>query len=218
MQAEPTVEAPSLTSPHAALDPVRVVEAALFSAGKPIALDEIVENTRLPKREVTDALKRLIAEYDARDTSLEVARAGDKWAMQVRAKYAPAAQRLAPMEIPIKLLKTLALVAYHQPMMQSTLVDMVGAKAYEHVHELAERGLVKRRVHERSFLLVTSESFPEYFGIPASNRDEIKVFLANKLGIPVSRKAPDGSASLDAFPAAAPEGQPREPQTSSPSP
>lgn len=194
------MEAPALASETATLDPVRVVEAALFSAGKPILVDEIVGNTHLPKREVVDALKRLVAEYDARDSSLEVARAGEKWAMQVRAKYAPAAQRLAPMEIPVKLLKTLALIAYHQPMMQSALVDMVGAKAYDHVHELAERGLVKRRVHERSFLLVTSELFPEYFGIPASNRDEIKVFLANKLGIPVSRKAPDGqSASLDSF-------------------
>src|SRR5947209_7629779 len=94
------------------LDPVLIVEAALFSAGKPLSVDEIAENARIDRRVVPKLLKELQERYAAAKGSLEVGRAGDKWAMQVRTVYAEKTTRLAPMEIPIKLLKTLALVAY----------------------------------------------------------------------------------------------------------
>lgn len=182
------------------LDPLRIVEAALFSAGKPLSLDEIAENTGIPRPEAKKLVEALRAEYAERPGAFEIAKAGEKWAMQVRAEYASATTKLAPMEVAPKLLKTLALIAYHQPLLQSQLVDMVGAKAYEHVHELYERGLVKRRVHERSFMLLTTETFPEYFGIPAANRDEIKTYLAEKVGIPLPKTDGKGNRKLDAIP------------------
>src|SRR5581483_5701893 len=134
------------------LDAVLIVEAALFSACKPVSVEEIAENTGLDKRKVPAALKELQARYAAASSALEIGRAGDKWGMQVRTAYAPSTTKLAPMEIPIKLLKTLALIAYHQPVLQSDLKDMVGPKVYDHIAELTEAGLVRKRVHERSFL------------------------------------------------------------------
>lgn len=169
-------------------DPVRVVEAALFSAGRPLLVDELAENTGVHKPDCRKALAALQKEYDEKGLALEIARAGDKWAMQVRAQYAPAVVRLAPMEIPIKVLKTLALIAYHQPLLQSDLVDMVGAKAYDHVQVLKDAGLIGKRVQGNSFHLVTTPQFPEYFGLPATEREQIKRFLADKLGIPLPNK------------------------------
>ena len=186
------------------LDPVLVVEAALFSAGKPISLDELAENAGLPRKDVGKLIMELKHRYDAQGGALEVAKAGEKWAMQVRTAYAPSTTKLAPMEIPIKLVKTLALIAYHQPVLQSDLKDMVGDKVYDHIRELVDRGLVKKRVHERSFLLVTSDKFPEYFGIPASDREGIKHFLANKVGLELPRTDDRGNAKLTAFPDEAP--------------
>ncbi|HVL47359.1 MAG TPA: SMC-Scp complex subunit ScpB [Candidatus Thermoplasmatota archaeon] len=186
------------------LDPVRVVEAALFSAGKPLGLDEIAQNTGLTSGVARDALKALAKEYDARETALEIARAGDKWAMQLKATYAPTAERLAPMEIPVRVLKTLALIAYHQPLLQSDLVEMVGAKAYDHVHDLKEAGLVTKRVHDRSFLLVTTPRFPEYFGIPSTDREGIKRFLADRMGIKLPDDDGRGNKKLAAFEGEAP--------------
>lgn len=182
------------------LDPVLIVEAALFSAGKPVSLDEIAENAGLDRRQVPKLVQELKARYEAAHSSLEVAKAGEKWAMQVRTAYAPSTTKLAPMEIPIKLVKTLALIAYHQPVLQSDLKEMVGDKVYDHIRELAERGLVKKRVHERSYLLVTSEKFPEYFGIPAADREGIKHFLAEKVGLQLPRTDDKGNAKLSTFP------------------
>lgn len=189
------------------LDPVLVVEAALFSAGKPISLDELAENARLDRRSVGKLIMELKHRYEAQKGALEVAKAGEKWAMQVRTEYAPSTTRLAPMEIPIKLVKTLALIAYHQPVLQSDLKEMVGDKVYDHIRELHERGLIKKRVHERSFLILTSEKFPEYFGIPASDREGIKTFLAEKVGLPLPKTDDKGNAKLSTFPAS-PSDQP----------
>lgn len=183
----------------AELDPVLIVEAALFSAGKPLAADELAENTGIDRRKVLGYLKELQQRYAAAASSLEVNRAGDKWAMQVRTSYAEKTTRLAPMEIPLKLLKTLALIAYHQPVLQSDVKEMIGEKVYEHVHLLTEAGLVKKRVHERSFLLMTTEAFPEYFGIPAADREGIKHYLAKKVGLELPRTDEKGNAKLSTF-------------------
>ncbi|HVL87314.1 MAG TPA: SMC-Scp complex subunit ScpB [Candidatus Thermoplasmatota archaeon] len=170
----------------------RVVESALFSAGRPLAVDEISETTGVPKDDVRRALKRLHEEFAREDTALEVGRAGDKWAMQLKARWAPHAAKLAPMEIPNRVLKTLALIAYHQPLLQSELKDMIGTKVYDHVGELVARGLVLARDQGVSKLLTTSPAFPEYFGIPATDYEQIRTFLAQKVGItPSPKKSPE---------------------------
>lgn len=195
----PRTELVTLNPSAPDLDPVLVVEAALFSAGKPLAVEEIAENTGLDRKKTEKALKDLQARYAAQASALEVGRAGVKWSMQVRTAYAEKTTRLAPMEIPLKLLKTLALIAYHQPILQSDLKAMVGEKVYDHIRELKDVGLVKKRIHERSFLLVTSERFPDYFGIPAADRDGIKHYLAEKVGLQLPKDDGRGNKKLETF-------------------
>lgn len=182
------------------LAPTRLVEAALFTAGRPVSVEELVIATGLDDKAVKRAVKALEMEYEEKGdaTALEVRQAGDKWAMQLRAAFVEHAKTLAEMEIPKKLLKTLALIAFHQPLLQSDLVDMIGTKTYEHVHELEERGLVRTRPEGVSKRLVTSPSFPEYFGIPATDTVAIRTYLANKVGLTL--KAPTGEAPLSSFP------------------
>jgi segregation and condensation protein B len=167
-----------------AMTPRHVVEAALFSAGKPLSVDEIAQQTNLSPEAVKEACKELAREYDSRDTVLEVGKAGAKWAMQVRPQAAEPATKFAPPEIPAKLLKTLALIAYHQPMRQSELVDMLGTKVYDHVPELVQRGLVKAREEGATKILVTTPLFPEYFGLDAEDREQVRATMARLVGLP----------------------------------
>ena len=189
------------------MKPLHVLEAALFSAGKPISTEEISLETGLDVKTIGAAIKELCELYASRDTVLEVGKAGTKWAMQVRSQAAEPAARFAPMEIAPKLLKTLALIAYHQPMKQSDLVDMVGTKAYDHVPELVERGLVKAKEDGSTKVLVTTAQFPEYFGIDASNTDEVRAAMAKLVGLPprelaaATPPAPATAAATHANPA-----------------
>lgn len=183
------------------LSDVRLVESALFSAGKPLPLEEICNATGLNAGRAKDALKALETELEGDQTSLCVTKAGGKWVMQLKAAYVEHSRKLAPREIPGKLLKTLALIAFHQPLKQSELVKMIGPKTYDHVPELHERGLVRVREEGQTKILATSELFPEYFGIPAEAKEDIKTFLAKKVGLMPRTAA--GDTTLGAFPATA---------------
>jgi segregation and condensation protein B len=164
-------------------DPTRIVEAALFSAGKPLSVDEIAETTKLKPDEVKSALQALHADYAARTTALEVVKSGAKWAMAVRTDYADATKMLAPPEIPRRVLKTLALIAFHQPIKQADLKDMVGSVVYDHVHELHDRGMVTARQEGITKILATTARFAEYFGIDAEDRDGLRTALAKRVGL-----------------------------------
>jgi chromosome segregation and condensation protein ScpB len=65
--------------------------------------------------------------------------------------------------------------------MQSNLQKMVGGKAYEHVKELKDRNLILTRPRGNSLELSTSKSFPDYFGIDATNREEIKRWFQEQI-------------------------------------
>jgi len=168
----------------AGMKPMHVVEAALFSAGKPLAVDEIAETTGISADAVKVGIRDLQSAYEGRDSVLEVGKAGAKWAMQVRSRAAEPAAKFAPMEIPAKVLKTLALIAYHQPMKQSELVDMIGTKVYDHVPELVARGLVKAREEGVTKVLTTTAAFPEYFGLDAEDQQGVRAALAKLVGLP----------------------------------
>ncbi|MEA3143327.1 MAG: segregation and condensation protein [Thermoplasmata archaeon] len=165
------------------MKPMHVVEAALFAAGKPITVEEMAEQTGLPPDSVKKGIAELQAAYQERDTILEVGKAGTKWAMQVRSLAAEPAAKFAPMEIAPKLLKTLALIAFHQPMKQSQLVEMMGSKVYDHIPELVQRGLVRAREDGPTKILVTTALFPEYFGLDASDPEEIRALMGRLVGI-----------------------------------
>ena len=96
----------------------RLVESVLFSASKPVSINEIKESTGLPPKKVTGALEMLIEDYNVtrkNDVSMEVIKAGDKYAMQVKKQYLDQSVMVAKPEIQSEMLKTLSLIAFHQP-------------------------------------------------------------------------------------------------------
>jgi len=159
------------------------IESALFSAGRALDLDEIKDATGLPKPDIRKAARKLMQRYRRKETSLEIVKIGPKYAMQLKTEYGEHARKLAKADVPMKLLKTLALIAFHQPLRQSKLKEMIGDKVYVHVHELRDLKLVRAVRDGRSKLLSTSKLFPEYFGIDAMRKDSIKRFLGKKVGL-----------------------------------
>ncbi len=192
---------------------LHVVEAALFSAGRALSVQEIMDETELSKSLVEKSIKELKALYDERDTVLEIGKGGTKWGMQVRSQASEPAAKFAPMEIPAKTLKTLALIAYHQPIKQSELKDMIGSKVYDHIPELKERGLVKTRRDGQTKILTTTAAFPEYFGLDAATPEQIRTTLAKLVGIDPSKEKPRGIESFETPPAPEPAAPEIEAQT-----
>ena len=102
----------------------QLVESVLFSSSTPVGIEEIKEVTGLSKKKVTEAIDALIKTYNVerkKETSIEVVKAGNKYTMQVKKKFFDQSVMVAKPEIQSHHLKTLALVAFHQPIKQSNL-------------------------------------------------------------------------------------------------
>jgi segregation and condensation protein B len=162
----------------------RLVESVLFSATKPVSVNEIKEATGLNTNKIKKTLEELIDDYNVKrkdETSMEVVKAGDKYAMQVKKKFTDQSVMIAKPEIDSNLLKTLTLIAFHQPLKQSNLRRMIGTKAYEHVDELTKIKLIHTKKHGATEMLTTTRLFPEYFGIDSTKPEEIREFLIKKV-------------------------------------
>ena len=165
------------------LDDRLVVEGLLFSAGKPLRIADIEKATTLDRGAVRSALKRLASDYRRRNTSLEVVKVGNRWTMQVATEYTKPVRAVTAPEVPSRLLRTLALIAYHQPVLQADIQEMLGPKVYDHVRELVGLGPINATRKGATKQLTTTQRFPEYFGITSAKRDDIKRFLADRVGI-----------------------------------
>jgi len=188
-----------------------IVEAALFSAGKALTPDELARATRLDIEVIRGHLRALAREYTKRGSAVEVAQIGTKWTMQIRSEYSERARTFAPPEIDRDMLKTAALIAYHQPLLQSDLFDMIGSKVYEHTKALEELGLIARKPSGRSLALTTTRYFAEFFGLKSTGRDEIRRMMAQKAGVEYKEKTGASDAPPD-------ETAPQAPALPEPSP
>jgi segregation and condensation protein B len=178
------------------------VEALLFAAGKPLSVRELGETLgAADHRGVQRAVRTLARTYEQRQTALEVKRVGDRYALQLRESFVPTAHSVTPIDMAPKTIKALTLIAYHQPIIQSRLVRMLGESTYEEVQRLRDSGLVRAEPKGSTLELTTTRQFAEQFGISSTKPEEIRRFLEQRLGVPsppVSGPAPpptDGEAS-----------------------
>lgn len=154
----------------------------LFSAGHPISINELVEATGLSRKTVRKALKELMTDYENdNDTSMAIVKAGRKYVMQLKTEYTEPSVMITQPEIEDNVLRTLALIAFHQPVKQSNLRRMAGDKIYDHVDQLSEMHLIHTKKHRNTELITLTRRFPEYFGLDMTKPEDIRSFLAEKV-------------------------------------
>jgi len=190
-------------------DLVFQVEAILFAAGKPLSVKELTEALALADyRPVLKAVRTLEQTYQHRQSALEVRKVGDRYALQLEERYVPTVHAVTPVEMAPRTLKALTLVAYHQPILQSVLVRMIGDVAYEEVQHLRGLGLVHTEPKGSTLELTTTRRFVEYFGISSTRPEEIRRFLEQKLGVAPAPPPTPPTVAPDAAAPSAPEPEP----------
>lgn len=168
------------------LDPVRIVEAVLFSSSQPVKVSEMEIQTQMDGATVRRALKKLQQEYDERSSAMEVAKTGMGYALIVREDYRPFGRQFAPKEVPDEVLRTAAMVAYHQPILQSDLARTLGSRVYDDVRTLHQLGLVTAKRKGQTLELATTKRFCEYFGIEGTSKTAVKKWMEERArgGVP----------------------------------
>ena len=161
----------------------KIVEAVLFSAGRPLTVPEIEEAAGKPRKKVRKAVKKLRRMYQNRKTALEISKIGRKYSLQLKPYFNQYGMQIMDEEINRSLLKTAALIAYYQPVKQSELKKMVGGQVYDHVDTLQDMDLIISEKEGRTYSLRTSPKFQEYFGLEAKDRNELKKIMAKRAGL-----------------------------------
>ena len=159
-----------------------LLEATLFGAGRSMSVTELCDSLGYDEDEMLDCLYSLRSTLKRRrGGALQIAEVGDRWAIEVKPEIAEHLPKEAKTELPKKLLKAASLIAYHQPMSQSRLVELLGQKAYDYVRELAQYGMIDRRKNGNTRRLTTTRRFSEAFGCPYTDRKKVKAWFREQV-------------------------------------
>ncbi len=147
---------------------LKVMEAALFMGGKGLSVEELGKISNVPLLKVREYLPELVDAFNARDSALEMVEDAGGYRMRVRSPFDEKVSHLTGVgELNPAEMKTLAFIAYKQPLLQSHLVQVRSNTAYEHLQKLVETGFVSREPRGRTYILRTTKKFSEYFGTNA---------------------------------------------------
>ena len=159
-----------------------LLEATLFGSGKSLSVKDLSESLGYEEDEITEALTSLQGTIKRRrGGALRIVEIGGKWAMEVRSNVAEHLPKETKTEMPKKLLKAAALIAYHQPMPQSRLVELLGQKAYDYVRELSQHGMIMRRRDGNTRRLTTTRRFSEAFGCPHTDLRKVRKWFREQV-------------------------------------
>ena len=159
-----------------------LLEATLFGSGRSMSVTELCDSLGYDEDEMLDCLYSLRSTLKRRrGGALQIAEVGDRWAIEVKPEIAEHLPKEAKTELPKKLLKAASLIAYHQPMSQSRLVELLGQKAYDYVRELAQYGMIDRRKDGNTRRLTTTRRFSEAFGCPYTDRKKVKAWFREQV-------------------------------------
>lgn len=140
------------------------VEAILYGIGGKISLADITKLCRSSEPEILETLKELQKEYSERDTALLIVQDNKDWKLVTKEQYSSIIRRIvSEVELPRAVMETLATIAWKQPVLQSEVVKIRSASAYEHVSQLDKLGFLIKENFGRSFLLKTTDKFANYF-------------------------------------------------------
>lgn len=144
-----------------------LIEAALFVSGRSLTLEELANicksgNIGVVRRTIEELMK----EYSERESGLEICESDNSYSMRIKRELERDVMHLIPeTDIEPAVLKTLALIAYEEPIKQSKVVEERGNRAYRYIKKLREQELINAEKCGRTRLLTTTPKFREYFQI-----------------------------------------------------
>ena len=150
------------------------IEAALYSAGRPLRIEDIIRASGTESRTKTlDLLNAIMKKTKTAFKALEITTLPDgTYVMQLKPEYSSTVKRYASKPVlPNATLKTLSYIAYMQPIASKQLVETRGSGVYAHLKELRQLDYITHQNVGRLKIYTTTEKFQKYFGIKGDVED-----------------------------------------------
>ena len=155
---------------------MRILEAALFSAGQTLSVDRLMDlfpyDKHPGKDAISDALTKLKEQY-LENTSLELKEVSSGFRFQVRDDYSSWVAKLfeeRPARYSRATLETLSLIAYRQPITRAEIEEVRGVGVSSQIIKtMIERDWIRvighRDVPGKPALYATTKGFLDYFNL-----------------------------------------------------
>ncbi len=175
------------------------IEAALYSAGRPLSLDELIRASGTNSKEKTHrVVNELAKKTNSTFRAIEIAQLEDgTYVFQIRPQYTPLVRKFAQHPLlPPGALKTLSYIAYEQPVTSKRLVQIRGSQVYSHIKLLEQLQFIEHENLGRLKVYRTASKFQNYFGIADLNA--VKSKLANAVDTTTTKAGAAADATLTA--------------------
>jgi len=149
-------------------DATAKIESALYSAGRPLSVEDLIRASGTESRPKTLALLDSIMKKTKNAfKSIEIIILPDgNYVFQLKPEYSSSVRRYASKPILSKATqKTLSYIAFEQPVSSKQLLEIRGSGVYVHLKELRQLNFIENQNIGRMKIYSTTEKFQKYFGI-----------------------------------------------------
>jgi segregation and condensation protein B len=164
-------------------DAMARLEASLYSAGRPLTIEELIRASGTESRTKTLALMtNLVKKTKSVFKAIEVASLPDgSYVFQLKPEFNTVIRKYASKPLlPTATLKTLSYIAYMQPISSKRLVEVRGSGVYMHLKLLQQLDYIEHQNVGRLKIYNTTEKFQKYFGIQG-DKDLLRQKLFTKV-------------------------------------
>ncbi len=159
------------------------LEAASYSAGRPLTVEELIKASGTESRTKTLTLMtNLVKKAKSAFKAIEISALPDgSYVFQLRPEFNTIIRKYASKPLlPTATLKTLSYIAYMQPVSSKRLVEVRGSGVYLHLRLLQQLDYIEHQNVGRLKIYNTTEKFQKYFGIQG-DKDLLKQKLFTKV-------------------------------------
>jgi len=144
------------------------LESALYSAGRPLTLEELIKASGTESRQkTTSTLDSIIKKMKNVFKAIEVVILPDgSYVFQLKPEYSSSVRKYASKPLLSRATqKTLSYIALEQPISSKQLLEVRGSGVYTHLKELRQLNFIEHQAVGRLRIYSTTEKFQKYFGI-----------------------------------------------------
>jgi len=144
------------------------LESALYSAGRPLTVEELIKASGTESRQKTLAvLDSIIKKMKSAFKAIEIVNLPDgSYVFQIKPEYSSSVRKYASKPLLSRATqKTLSYVALEQPISSRQLLEVRGSGVYTHLKELRQLNFIEHQSVGRLRIYSTTEKFQKYFGI-----------------------------------------------------
>lgn len=152
---------------------VAAIEALIFVADEPLSVRAIVKVLGEDKETIESGLDALKAEYEERESGLQVREIGGGWQISTRTQYHEEIREFLKTRPSAKLslasLETLSVIAYKQPVTVPEILEIRGVQSASSIKTLLDKRLIvskgRKETVGRPMQYGTSKDFLIQFGL-----------------------------------------------------